>query len=122
MCAQVDEVAVSGPRYWAQGVRGPRALGALYRSGLLAVQRKAGALSYAHDPTGVRGLLSHAFDKARFPWEKPNHPPGTPCSASRGNFMCPTYLCAEPAFARLCTFLYLPLHDSVTLKHPMMHC
>ena len=69
--AQVEEVAVSGPRYWAQGVRGPRALAALYGSGVLAVQRKAGALSYAHDPTGVRSLLSHAFDKVGTPLGNP---------------------------------------------------
>ena len=67
---------MSGPRYWAQGVRGPGALSALYGSGLLAVQRKAGALSYAHDPTGVRGLLSHAFDKVRLVTPEPCSPMG----------------------------------------------
>lgn len=65
---QVAEVAVSGPRYWAQSVRGPEALAALYAGGVLHVQRKSGALAYAHDPTGVRSLLSHAFDTVGGPF------------------------------------------------------
>ena len=56
---------MAGPRYWVQAVRGRGPLAALYASGCLHVQRKSGALAYAQDPTGVRGLLSHAFDTAR---------------------------------------------------------
>ncbi|PSC69420.1 anaphase-promoting complex subunit 1 isoform X2 isoform B [Micractinium conductrix] len=65
---QVAAVRVTGPRYWHQqllaqrgsgrsGGRGP-SLSALYSTRTLFVQRKAGALPYADDPTGVRSLLS----------------------------------------------------------------
>ena len=45
------------------GVSAGGALAALYRSRTLYVQRKAGALSYTDDPSGVRSLLSTAFYK-----------------------------------------------------------
>lgn len=61
---QVGAVRVTGPRYWRQVLersggrgRGP-SLAALYATRTLFLQRKAGALPYADDPTGVRSLLS----------------------------------------------------------------
>lgn len=61
---QVQEVLVSGSRYWPQRVSNDgreSMLNALYRTHTLYVQRKSGALSYVDDPTGVRSLLSTAF-------------------------------------------------------------
>lgn len=53
---QVSAVAVKGPRYWPQlllsGGKGG-GLDALYKTQTLFVQRKAGALPYANDPSGV---------------------------------------------------------------------
>lgn len=63
---QVEEVSVSGSRYWPQRVFNDGAgdaLDALYRTHTLFVQRKSGALSYVDDPSGVRSLLSTAFHK-----------------------------------------------------------
>lgn len=61
---QVAALRVTGPRYWHQLLlpqggagRGP-SLSALYATRTLFVQRKAGALPYADDPSGVRSLLS----------------------------------------------------------------
>ncbi len=53
---QVGWVRVKGPRYWPQllvstGKEGG-GLGALYKTQTLFVQRKAGALPYANDPSG----------------------------------------------------------------------
>ncbi len=60
---------VKGPRYWQQTISGSpagtSALAALYISGLLPVQLQRWALSYIQDPSGVRGLLSQAFDEVR---------------------------------------------------------
>lgn len=63
---QVAEVRVKGPRYWQQqlvpGGRGGRSgrqgpsLAALYATRTLFVQRKAGALPYADDPSGGRAV------------------------------------------------------------------
>ncbi|KAI3425098.1 hypothetical protein D9Q98_008476 [Chlorella vulgaris] len=64
---QVAAVWVTGPRYWhqllaaQQGAEGSGcgpSLAALYATRTLFVQRKAGALPYADDPSGVRSLLS----------------------------------------------------------------
>ncbi|KAL4443950.1 hypothetical protein ABPG75_011687 [Micractinium tetrahymenae] len=65
---QAAEVRVKGPRYWQQqlvaaglGGRGGRhspSLATLYATRTLFVQRKAGALPYADDPSGVRSVLS----------------------------------------------------------------
>ena len=59
---QVSAVRVTGPRYWHQQLlatqgskgqgRGP-SLAALYATRTLFVQRKAGALPYADDPSGA---------------------------------------------------------------------
>ena len=61
----MKEIWVAGPRYWqtrvGQNGSGSACLRDLYQSGVVFVQRKAGALSYADDPTGVRSLLSKAF-------------------------------------------------------------
>lgn len=60
---------MKGPRYWQQAIlegpngKGKGALAALYASGALPVQLQRWALSYAQDPSGVRGLLSQAFDE-----------------------------------------------------------
>jgi hypothetical protein len=70
---QVDEVRVCGPRYWQQRLLaeevgssgGP--LGGLYRTGTLYVQRKSGALAYPQDPSGMRSLMSEAFDEVHCP-------------------------------------------------------
>ena len=66
---QVAEIKVKGPRYWQQtisaGPAGKGALAALYSSGALPVQLQRWALSYMQDPSGVRGLLSQAFDEVR---------------------------------------------------------
>ena len=66
-CLQVAEVQVKGPRYWQQrvaaGPEGAGPLGALYGRGALPVQLQRWALSYTQDPSGVRGLLSQAFDE-----------------------------------------------------------
>ena len=71
-CLQVEEVQVKGPRYWQQrvaaGSEGRGRLAALYRSGALPVQLQRWALSYTQDPSGVRGLLSQAFDEVCTPW------------------------------------------------------
>lgn len=56
---QVKSVCVAGPRYWPQLVEGP-ALRALYATRTLYVQRKAGALPYADDPTGAPVAASYA--------------------------------------------------------------
>lgn len=69
MCRQVEAVHVNGPRYWPQrvaaagGVTAEGPLASLFRTRTLYVQRKGGALSYMHDPSGVRSLLSHALDE-----------------------------------------------------------
>ena len=63
---QVQDVSVSGSRYWPQCVSNlgqESTLDALYRTHTLYVQRKSGALSYMDDPSGVRSLLSTAFHK-----------------------------------------------------------
>ena len=66
---QVAEVKVKGPRYWEQTIsagqdgKGMSALAALYGNGALPVQLQRWALSYVQDPSGVRGLLSQAFDE-----------------------------------------------------------
>ena len=58
---------MKGPRYWQQRVvarpEGAGPLGALYGRGALPVQLQRWALSYTQDPSGVRGLLSQAFDE-----------------------------------------------------------
>ena len=60
---------VCGPRYWQQRLRSAEAggtggpLGGLYRTGTLYVQRKSGALAYLQDPSGMRSLMSEAFDE-----------------------------------------------------------
>ena len=58
---------MKGPRYWQQrvaaGPGGAGPLGALYGRGALPVQLQRWALSYTQDPSGVRGLLSQAFDE-----------------------------------------------------------
>ena len=63
---------MKGPRYWQQrvaaGPEGAGPLGALYARGALPVQLQRWALSYAQDPSGVRGLLSQAFDEVRSAW------------------------------------------------------
>ena len=62
---------MKGPRYWEQTISagqdggGGGALAALYSSGALPVQLQRWALSYVQDPSGVRGLLSQAFDEVR---------------------------------------------------------
>lgn len=63
---QVAAVHVTGPRYWHQQLlatqgskgqgRGP-SLAALYATRTLFVQRKAGALPYADDPSGAPAAL-----------------------------------------------------------------
>lgn len=57
--AQVASVRVKGPRYWPQllaaGAGREGGLAALYKTQTLFVQRKAGALPYATDPSGGRG-------------------------------------------------------------------
>lgn len=62
---QVMEVSVCGPRYWQHSVSGAAEAGnplaACYSAGALHVQRRAGVLSYADDPSGIRSLLSKAF-------------------------------------------------------------
>ena len=62
-------MTVKGPRYWEQTLSAGRdhvgALAALYSSGTLLVQLQRWALSYVQDPSGVRGLLSQAFDEVR---------------------------------------------------------
>ena len=66
LAMQVQEVSVSGSRYWPQQVSNEGqggTLDALYRTHTLYVQRKSGALSYVQDPSGVRSLLSTAFHK-----------------------------------------------------------
>lgn len=66
MGMQVQDVSVSGSRYWPQHVSNvghESTLDALYRTHTLYVQRKSGALSYMDDPSGVRSLLSTAFHK-----------------------------------------------------------
>ena len=74
---QVAEVTVKGPRYWEQTISagqdggGAGALAALYSSGALPVQLQRWALSYVQDPSGVRGLLSQAFDEVRCNWAQP---------------------------------------------------
>jgi hypothetical protein len=72
---------VKGPRYWQQtisaGPAGKGALAALYSSGALPVQLQRWALSYIQDPSGVRGLLSQAFDDVR----------SLACSCARALFM-----------------------------------
>ncbi|GAB4821235.1 hypothetical protein N2152v2_008281 [Parachlorella kessleri] len=63
---QVTLVHVKGPRYWPQVLTSAgkgRSLDALYKTQTLFVQRKAGALPYASDPTGVRSLLSRMFQR-----------------------------------------------------------
>ncbi len=64
---QVAEVTVKGPRYWEQTISAGQdkggALAALYQSGTLPVQLQRWALSYVQDPSGVRGLLSQAFNE-----------------------------------------------------------
>lgn len=65
---QVAGVRIKGPRYWQQqlvaaglGGRGRRqgpSLAALYATRTLFVQRKAGALPYADDPSGGLAGLS----------------------------------------------------------------
>lgn len=64
---QVAQVTVKGPRYWEQTISAGQdkggALAALYSSGTLPVQLQRWALSYVQDPSGVRGLLSQAFDE-----------------------------------------------------------
>ena len=54
-----------GPRYWQHSVSGVAEAGnplaACYSMGTLHVQRRAGVLSYADDPSGIRSLLSKAF-------------------------------------------------------------
>ena len=65
---QVSAVRVTGPRYWHQllareaGSRssGP-SLDALYRTRTLFVQRKAGALPYADDPSGQQARQRCAY-------------------------------------------------------------
>lgn len=62
-----------GPRYWQQRLAagsggsggGPSGgpLASLFRTRTLFVQRKSGVLSYMHDPSGVRSLLSHSLDE-----------------------------------------------------------
>ena len=73
MASQVAEVQVKGPRYWQQRLAaGPEGstgqLGALYGRGALPVQLQRWALSYTQDPSGVRGLLSQAFDEVCDVW------------------------------------------------------
>ena len=62
---QVTEVSVCGPRYWQHSVssvaEAGNPLAACYSMGTLHVQRRAGLLSYADDPSGIRSLLSKAF-------------------------------------------------------------
>ena len=62
---QVMEVSVCGPRYWQHSVssvaEAGNPLAACYSMGTLHVQRRAGVLSYADDPSGIRSLLSKAF-------------------------------------------------------------
>ena len=62
---QVVEVSVCGPRYWQHSVssvaEAGNPLAACYSLGTLHVQRRAGVLSYADDPSGIRSLLSKAF-------------------------------------------------------------
>ena len=62
---QVMEVSVCGPRYWQHSVSGAAEAGnplaTCYSAGALHVQRRAGVLSYADDPSGIRSLLSKAF-------------------------------------------------------------
>ena len=65
-----------GPRYWHQHIPAQEAgmgdnldggpLNVLYRSGTIYVQRKACALSYMEDPTGVRSRLSHMLRLVRY--------------------------------------------------------
>lgn len=62
---QVREVEVAGPRFWRQRVPAGPALAALYRSGALFVQRRAGAPGAAAGPplggaADVQDLLPHA--------------------------------------------------------------
>ena len=70
---QVQEVSVSGSRYWPQQVSNEGqggTLDSLYRTHTLYVQRKSGALSYVQDPSGVRSLLSTAFHKVHIEKKK----------------------------------------------------
>ena len=74
---QVSAVRVTGPRYWHQllareaGSRssGP-SLDALYRTRTLFVQRKAGALPYADDPSGQQATGSAAPTACRLQREE----------------------------------------------------
>lgn len=52
---QVECLSVKGPRYWSKRLDSSgrdNGLEAVYRTQMLFVQRKAGALSYADDPSG----------------------------------------------------------------------
>ncbi len=74
-CGQVREVSVAGPRFWRQRIPAGAALAALYRTGAMFVQRRAGApaaaaglppdAAAAADALDVHDLLPHAFPQAR---------------------------------------------------------
>ncbi len=61
------QLEVAGARYWPQRWQGAQdggpgsALGKLFRQRTLFVKKKAGALAYADDPSGIRSLLSKVF-------------------------------------------------------------
>ncbi|CAD7696275.1 unnamed protein product [Ostreobium quekettii] len=56
----VSRIEILGPRYWQQAIEGPENLSHVYKTLKIFVKKKAGALSYAHDNSGVRSLLSWA--------------------------------------------------------------
>jgi hypothetical protein len=58
-------VKVAGDRYWPVSVDDARGLSALYATRTLPVQRLAGALPYAADPTGARAGAAASLDVVR---------------------------------------------------------
>jgi len=58
-------VKVAGDRYWPVSVDDARGLRALYATRTLPVQRLAGALPYAADPTGARAGAAASLDVVR---------------------------------------------------------
>jgi anaphase-promoting complex subunit 1 len=63
-----EQLEVAGGRYWPQrwaaGGGASGALAKLFRQRSLFVKKKAGALAYADDPSGIRSLLSRVFVRA----------------------------------------------------------
>ena len=63
--SRLVSLRVVGDRYWPVSVADARGLEALYQTRTLPVQRLAGALPYASDPTGARAGAAASLDVVR---------------------------------------------------------